>query len=132
MCFSYHHATRHSDVHECTSIALFLVIGTTGFQGTDPATDLRSAGMLGLFQLLYFVKYYQELALKIFRFSKTRDTPGENFPFCLVSLNVTGIVLAVLREAKFDSFLVTFFYVPPSNFLESLQRVMSSSDCNVH
>jgi hypothetical protein len=66
-----------------------------GFQGSDPATDLRGAGMLGLFQLMYFVRYYNELALKIFRFSHTRDTADENFPFCLISFKFTGICMQV-------------------------------------
>ena len=66
-----------------------------GFQGSDPATDLRGGGMLGLLQLLYFVRYYHELALKLYRFSSTRDTQDENFPFALISFKFTGIALQV-------------------------------------
>jgi hypothetical protein len=72
-----------------------------GFQGSDPATDLRGGGMLGLLQLLYFVRYYHELALKLYRFSSTRDTPDENFPFALISFKFTGIALQVCQRAFF-------------------------------
>lgn len=41
-----------------------------GFQGLDPATDLRGSGMLGPLQLLFLLKEYRELALKIFTLSR--------------------------------------------------------------
>jgi hypothetical protein len=69
-----------------------------GFQGNDPATDLRGAGMLALLQLLSFsTGEHRELALKIFNLS--RD-PVQNFPFAVVSVNLTGLALQCLREAR--------------------------------
>ena len=90
-----------------------------GFQGDDPATDLRGSGMLGLLQMLYFFKYYFDLGLRIFQWSKSQAVKDENFPFALVGLNLTGICLSVLRECSLYSLFkeygvnetVNIFYV---------------------
>ncbi|XP_065601121.1 ELMO domain-containing protein 3 isoform X2 [Cyrtonyx montezumae] len=68
-----------------------------GFQGADPGTDLRGTGMLGLMQMLYFVMDSQTLplALEIFRLSQHET---QNFPFCIMSVNITRLVLQALRE----------------------------------
>ncbi|XP_046759424.1 ELMO domain-containing protein 3 isoform X5 [Gallus gallus] len=68
-----------------------------GFQGADPGTDLRGTGMLGLMQMLYFVMDSQmlPLALEIFRLSQHET---QNFPFCIMSVNITRLVLQALRE----------------------------------
>ncbi|XP_031452906.1 ELMO domain-containing protein 3 [Phasianus colchicus] len=68
-----------------------------GFQGADPGTDLRGTGMLGLMQMLYFVMDSQTLplALEIFRLSRHET---QNFPFCIMSVNITRLVLQALRE----------------------------------
>ncbi|XP_052558233.1 ELMO domain-containing protein 3 isoform X3 [Tympanuchus pallidicinctus] len=68
-----------------------------GFQGADPGTDLRGTGMLGLMQMLYFVMDSQmlPLALDIFRLSQHET---QNFPFCIMSVNITRLVLQALRE----------------------------------
>ncbi|NXK00600.1 ELMD3 protein, partial [Corythaixoides concolor] len=78
-----------------------------GFQGTDPGTDLRGTGMLGLMQMLYFVMDARTLPLarEIFRLSQHETqapavTPVflQNFPFCIMSVNITRIVIQALRE----------------------------------
>ncbi|EOB02283.1 ELMO domain-containing protein 3, partial [Anas platyrhynchos] len=78
-----------------------------GFQGADPGTDLRGTGMLGLMQMLHFVMDAQTLPLarQIFRLSHHETqapavTPIllQNFPFCIMSVNITRIVLQALRE----------------------------------
>nr|XP_002132184.1 ELMO domain-containing protein 3 [Ciona intestinalis] len=72
-----------------------------GFQGDDPATDLRGAGFLALLHLLFLVTDKPDIASEIFRLSVH---PEQNFPFCLVSINVTRIALKVLREEKLTRF----------------------------
>ncbi|XP_074596166.1 ELMO domain-containing protein 3-like [Brevipalpus obovatus] len=75
-----------------------------GFQGTDPATDLRGVGMLGLYQLLYFVltpEYYHLLG-DIHQISLD---PIQNFPFAAMSTNITAIVLQILRSSKLNRHL---------------------------
>ncbi|XP_068617164.1 ELMO domain-containing protein 3 [Brachionichthys hirsutus] len=68
-----------------------------GFQGVDPATDLRGTGFLGLMHPLYFVMDPETLPLArdIYKLSQH---PAQNFPFSVMSINMTRIVLQVLRE----------------------------------
>ncbi|CDQ91094.1 ELMO domain-containing protein 3 isoform X1 [Oncorhynchus mykiss] len=68
-----------------------------GFQGTDPATDLRGTGFLGLMHALYLVMDPETLPLArdIFKLSQH---PTQNFPFCVMSINMTCIALHALRE----------------------------------
>ncbi|XP_069475050.1 ELMO domain-containing protein 3 isoform X2 [Ambystoma mexicanum] len=68
-----------------------------GFQGLDPATDLRATGLLGLMHTLYLVMDTQTLPLarEIFKLSQHET---QNFPFCVMSINITRIVIQALRE----------------------------------
>eukprot|EP01112_Ceratiomyxa_fruticulosa_P015972 TRINITY_DN4785_c0_g1_i1.p1 TRINITY_DN4785_c0_g1~~TRINITY_DN4785_c0_g1_i1.p1 ORF type:complete len:166 (-),score=7.34 TRINITY_DN4785_c0_g1_i1:50-547(-) len=68
-----------------------------GFQGNDPATDLRGIGMLGLLQLFYLTQRYTELSLKIHQLSRVE---GHDFPFCVVGINITRIVVQTLRSGS--------------------------------
>ncbi|XP_042333036.1 ELMO domain-containing protein 3 [Sceloporus undulatus] len=70
-----------------------------GFQGMDPGTDLRGTGLLGLMQTLYFVMDSRILpvAREIFKLSHHET---QNFPFCVMSVNITRIVIQVLREER--------------------------------
>uniref|UniRef100_A0A8C6YXY8 ELMO domain containing 3 n=1 Tax=Nothoprocta perdicaria TaxID=30464 RepID=A0A8C6YXY8_NOTPE len=70
-----------------------------GFQGADPGTDLRGTGMLGLLQMLHFVTDPRTLPLarKIFKLSQHET---QHFPFCVVSVNVTRIVVRALRDER--------------------------------
>uniref|UniRef100_A0A2D4FBZ5 ELMO domain-containing protein n=1 Tax=Micrurus corallinus TaxID=54390 RepID=A0A2D4FBZ5_MICCO len=65
----------------------------------DPSTDLRGAGLLGLMQTLYFVMDSRILpvAREIFKLSHHEV---QNFPFCVMSINITRIVIQVLREER--------------------------------
>ncbi|XP_010000785.1 PREDICTED: ELMO domain-containing protein 3 [Chaetura pelagica] len=68
-----------------------------GFQGADPSTDLRGTGMLGLMQLLFLLTHPQllPLAQEIFRLSHHET---QSFPFCIMSVNITHMVLQALKE----------------------------------
>ncbi|XP_064493837.1 ELMO domain-containing protein 3-like isoform X2 [Pseudopipra pipra] len=70
-----------------------------GFQGVDPGTDLRGTGMLGLMQILFFVLDSRTLSLarEIFQLSQHET---QNFPFCIMSVNITRIVIQALREER--------------------------------
>ncbi|XP_018617949.1 ELMO domain-containing protein 3 [Scleropages formosus] len=70
---------------------------TVGFQGTDPATDLRGTGFLGLMHTLYLVMDPETLPLArdIYKLSQH---PTQNFPFIVMSINITRIALHALRE----------------------------------
>eukprot|EP00741_Cyanophora_paradoxa_P007501 tig00001130_g7256.t1 len=68
-----------------------------GFQGTDPATDLRGVGMFGLLQILYFASKHGDLAREVHRLSRDEY---QSFPFAVVSLNVSRLALEALREGR--------------------------------
>ncbi|KAK3738674.1 hypothetical protein QZH41_009122 [Actinostola sp. cb2023] len=69
--------------------------------GLDPATDLRGCGLLGLLNLLYLVTddRLHSLALDIYKLSQHET---QNFPFCIMSINITRIALQALREEKLN------------------------------
>jgi hypothetical protein len=74
-----------------------------GFQGADPATDLRSMGIFGLLQLLFFACYLPEETDTILTYSRQS---GCNFPFAAVSLNITKMTIEALREGKLNKLIV--------------------------
>jgi hypothetical protein len=71
-----------------------------GFQGGDPKTDLRAAGMFGVLQLICFLQLVSQIPNEIYQLSRKED---QQFPFAVTSLSITGIVLQCLREGKLVS-----------------------------
>ncbi|KAL1439274.1 hypothetical protein MTO96_010304 [Rhipicephalus appendiculatus] len=67
------------------------------FAGNDPATDLRGVGVLGILHLLFLTTGFGniELVNDIYSLSRDRD---QNFPFALMSLNITKMSIEALRE----------------------------------
>lgn len=53
-----------------------------GFQGKDPSTDFRGAGLFGLNQLYYFASHYPQEYKNIFDNS-------EDYSFAISALNIT-------------------------------------------
>eukprot|EP00794_Sanderia_malayensis_P018261 gene18261-20081_t len=72
-----------------------------GFQGVDPSTDLRGCGMLGLLTTLHLVsnKDTHNLAIDIYRLSEDEI---QNFPFCVMAINITRITLQIFREERLN------------------------------
>ncbi|KAK7021789.1 ELMO domain-containing protein 3 [Halocaridina rubra] len=68
-----------------------------GFQGVDPATDLRGVGLLGLVQALHLLTQESVLPLARDIFHLSHD-PHSQFPLMVLSINVTRISLQTLRE----------------------------------
>ena len=66
---------------------------TIGFQGDDPATDLRGAGMLALLQMIHMARYRPSLAQSMFALSKG----GADYPMMVVSINFTHVAMQALR-----------------------------------
>ncbi|KAL1528880.1 hypothetical protein AB1Y20_010203 [Prymnesium parvum] len=65
-----------------------------GFQGHDPATDLRGVGILSLLQVLHFASKRSALLRDVYQLSR-----GENdFPLMTVSINITQLALQTLRS----------------------------------
>lgn len=42
-----------------------------GFQGSDPRTDVRGAGLMGILHLLYFAEHYSRTAREILKYSNS-------------------------------------------------------------
>jgi len=72
-----------------------------GFQGTDPATDLRGVGILGLVQALYLVMTPELLPMARAIHLLSRDSSQE-FPLLVLSINVSRICLHALRDGLLD------------------------------
>lgn len=70
-----------------------------GFQGTDPATDLRGVGMLGLLQMLAFVLQYKDYLKECLRYSEDETY---NFPMCVTLINITGFTLEWLQQNRLN------------------------------
>lgn len=68
-----------------------------GFQGNDPATDLRGGGLLGLMHILHLLTDQQTLALARDIYKLSMDET-QNFPFCLMGINISRITLQAVRE----------------------------------
>ena len=70
---------------------------TIGFQGRDPATDLRGVGMLGVLQILAFISLNFEFIQYVYTYSLDEN---HHFPLAVGLLNMTEIMLQTLREGK--------------------------------
>jgi len=71
-----------------------------GFQGNDPATDLRSCGMLGVLQLLQLAALGggQPAAAAC----RLAHSAQQEFPLAVVGLNFTAWTLAAVRRGALD------------------------------
>lgn len=68
-----------------------------GFQGNDPATDLRGVGLLGLIHALYLLTHEATLPLARDIYMLSHDQVSQ-FPLMVLFINVTRISLQTLRE----------------------------------
>lgn len=71
-----------------------------GFQGEDPATDLRATGLLGLLHMLYLIDQYPCLTARLWQVCRGDHNSrsdvhllGEELPFALVCFNISGFVV---------------------------------------
>ncbi|XP_078494744.1 ELMO domain-containing protein 2 [Ciona intestinalis] len=62
--------------------------GEIGFQGTDPKTDFRGMGMLGLKNLVYFAEVHNDLARKTLLHS---HHPQYGYSYAIVGINLTSM-----------------------------------------
>lgn len=76
-----------------------------GFQGSDPTTDLRSTGILGLLQLLYLIDFYPSLNSQLWSLCQgnyySNSKTGCELPYVLVSFNITEVVVNALLKGFF-------------------------------
>ncbi|XP_030374209.1 ELMO domain-containing protein 2 [Scaptodrosophila lebanonensis] len=74
-----------------------------GFQGDDPKTDFRGMGMLGLENLLYFARVYNDAAKHVLLHSKH---PTLGYTFAIVGINLTSMAFKFLKTGA----VKTHFY----------------------
>jgi hypothetical protein len=76
---------------------------TIGFQGRDPATDLRGVGILGLLQILAFVSNHEQMFKKMWKHSTHEKY---NFPLCISGFSVTQAMMETLRAEKLNGAII--------------------------
>ena len=98
-----------NDYHSCILQRVFQIVSPMapateqkcwvliGFQGNNPETDIRDAGLFGLLQIIYFVKTFPDLAKRFFLLSLD---PIQVFPFAVVLLSFTALTAEALREGR--------------------------------
>jgi ELMO/CED-12 family protein len=69
-----------------------------GFQGKDPATDLRGMGILGLKHLTYFSLNHTEKFVDITRRQHERDD-GRFYPSAVAFINVSNMLFSLLTPS---------------------------------
>lgn len=72
-----------------------------GFQGIDPETDFRGAGLLALFCLVFLVTETVQ-SLRIRQLFRLSIDPVQNFPFACVGINITSNLLEALCDDRLN------------------------------
>jgi hypothetical protein len=70
-----------------------------GFQGNDPSTDFRGTGMLGLFQLVYFVEHKTQSAQLVLEESMSTKRSCK-FPFVITGISITHFMIDLFSETR--------------------------------
>lgn len=76
-----------------------------GFQGHDPATDLRGMGYLSLLNLLHVAEAHTAFAAAHVKLYMTPGMELVHFPLAITSINVTGWLLELLEGGELDVYL---------------------------
>jgi hypothetical protein len=71
--------------------------GDLGFQGKDPATDFRGAGLLGLQSLVHLARRYPTHVRHIIAGT---ELPFKGYPLAIAHIQVTNYALQLLRKRK--------------------------------
>ncbi|TPP66513.1 ELMO domain-containing protein 3 [Fasciola gigantica] len=72
-----------------------------GFQGTDPETDFRGAGLLALLCLVFLVTELAQ-SIHIRQLFRLSIDPVQNFPFACVGINITSNLLEALCDDQLN------------------------------
>lgn len=74
--------------------------GRIGFQQSDPASDFRGGGMLGLDQLLYLARTRTPVARRMITEPRTET---KRYPWACVGINLTMEAKRILEGRKIDA-----------------------------
>lgn len=69
-----------------------------GFQGTDPASDFRGMGLLGLHNLIYFAEKYTDTFRAIVK--RNVDRGSRDYPAAVAGINITQLLFETLNVNK--------------------------------
>jgi hypothetical protein len=72
-----------------------------GFQGTDPATDFRGMGLLGLKNLLYFSAVHRDRWRRLIRDSIARG--NRDYPVAVAGISISQLVYELLRIQEIEA-----------------------------
>eukprot|EP01112_Ceratiomyxa_fruticulosa_P021611 TRINITY_DN7666_c0_g3_i2.p1 TRINITY_DN7666_c0_g3~~TRINITY_DN7666_c0_g3_i2.p1 ORF type:complete len:712 (+),score=155.21 TRINITY_DN7666_c0_g3_i2:203-2338(+) len=72
-----------------------------GFQGTDPATDFRGMGILGLENLLYFAEAHSEVFRRIISTNLARKE--REYPVAVAGINLSQMLYDLLRVGETEN-----------------------------
>ena len=105
--------------------------GDIGFQGTDPASDFRGAGIFGLRCLVYFSIFYPEIFTAMLR-GDGKKSDQENYPLSIAGLNVIMIINDILgwgfkkmnKSAKAKTNASILIFHPSNNESKSVQNLL--------
>lgn len=81
--------------------------GALGFQGSDPATDFRAMGVLGLRNLIEFARLCPILSNLILRHCQESD-PLKWFGFALAGIHLTADLVHLCRTHALDAYFYTY------------------------
>ncbi|CAJ0579147.1 unnamed protein product, partial [Mesorhabditis spiculigera] len=107
LCELYRRATKSltGESQECARIGGHWE--RIGFQGADPSTDFRSAGMLGLIQLHFFCteSVSDDILKEILTLSQDSV---QNFPLAVVGINFTAQIIERLKKRMLNAISNSF------------------------
>jgi len=66
-----------------------------GFQGTDPATDFRGMGLLGLLNLHHLASNHPQITLQMIQHS---NHPRHGYSFAILGINLTSMAVELLSN----------------------------------
>lgn len=74
--------------------------GRLGFQGTDPVSDLRGNGVLGLHNLVYFARTFNKVCREIVG----QYDSAAGLPLAITSINMTSFVMDTVQSRLLDTY----------------------------
>nr|XP_039271052.1 ELMO domain-containing protein 2-like [Styela clava] len=98
-----------------------------GFQGSDPKTDFRGMGLLGLQCMVHFAENHNEKARQILQHSLH---PVQGYSFAIVSINLTSLMYEMLQSGQLRTHFYNKIQGPPTveDFLHAFSCVFSQFD----
>jgi ELMO domain-containing protein len=66
-----------------------------GFQGTDPATDFRGMGLLGLYNLIYIAENHPVIFRRIVKEQSSRE--DNDYPVAVTGISITQLLFTLFK-----------------------------------